>query len=52
MTIETRGIRISPALHQRIKVHAALQDKSIGQYLEEIVPPLPEARSPARKRKR
>jgi hypothetical protein len=41
------GIRIPAALRQRIKVHAAIADLSMSDYLDSIVPQLP---APARTR--
>lgn len=35
------GIRIPKALRQRIKVHAAIADISMSEYLDTVVPPLP-----------
>jgi predicted HicB family RNase H-like nuclease len=35
------SIRITRELHQRIRVHAALEDKTLNEYLDGLVPPLP-----------
>ncbi|MCK9593731.1 MAG: toxin-antitoxin system HicB family antitoxin [Methanoregula sp.] len=35
------SIRITRELHQRIRVHAALANQTLNEYLDGLVPPLP-----------